>query len=358
MPLGLGLVKSTALNPLITGALLYSLTRAPPEIKTRALEALAALPYKVETQTVITTLKWLFGLGSAGLINSILNRFAHNHWTLSTGAAPWVWDQELCVMTGGSGGLGQIVTRHLIKKGVRVAILDVQPPPQDLLNSGKVFFYKCDITTSSSVQDVANQIKKEHGVPSILCNNAGIGATALITEASDAFLDKIFKINLISHWYTVRAFLPDMIKAKKGHIISTASMASYTTCAGMVDYCVTKAGAQAFTDGLNQEIKWRYNAPWIQVSSINPYWVKTPLIAGWVDKTLAANWLFGSVSPVQDPEVVAARIAKVILSGKGAHVLLPEGNPLMTLAAAGRGLPHWLLEFSNDTQKNTAKGGH
>lgn len=42
-----------------------------------------------------------------------------------------------------------------------------------------------------------------------------------------------------------------MIKAKKGHIISTASMASYTTCAGMVDYCVTKAGAMAFTDGMS-----------------------------------------------------------------------------------------------------------
>lgn len=107
--------------------------------------------------------------------------------------------------------------------------------------------------------------------------------------------------------------------------------------------------------GLNQELKWRYNAPYIQVSSVNPYWIKTPLIAGWVDKTLAANKLFGAVSPVQEPEVVAKRIAEVILSGRGQHVLLPEGNPLMTLAAMGRGLPHWLHEFSNDTQKDTAK---
>ncbi|QIW97372.1 hypothetical protein AMS68_002890 [Peltaster fructicola] len=349
------LVGATLLNPFVTGGLLYGFTRASPEIKQRLLAALAKLPYKVEVETVVRVLQVLVAVGGLGFFNRLMNRFAHNHWTLSTGAVPWVWNQELCVMTGGSGGLGQIVTRHLIKKGVRVAILDVQPPPQELLNSGKVFFYKCDITTSASVKEVADKIKKEHGVASILCNNAGIGRTNLITEATDANLDKIFKINLISHWYTVREFLPDMIKAKKGHIISTASMASYTTCAGMVDYCVTKAGAQAFTDGLNQEIKWRYKAPWIQVSSINPYWVKTALISGWVDKTLAANWLFGSVSPVQDPEVVAARIAKVILSGKGAHILLPEGNPLMTFAAAGRGLPHWLLEFGNDTQKDTAR---
>ena len=134
--------------------------------------------------------------------------------------------------------------------------------------AGKVFFYKCDITSSASVKEVADQIKKELGTTTILCNNAGIGRTNLITEASDSHLDKIFKINLISHWYTVREFLPDMIEAKKGHIISTASMASYTTCAGMVDYCVTKAGAQAFTDGIfNPRSFDRLDAKPLQVST-------------------------------------------------------------------------------------------
>lgn len=127
--------------------------------------------------------------------------------------------------------------------------MKLQSTESNHVTAGKVFFYKCDITNSASVKEVADQIKKEHGTVSILCNNAGIGRTNLITEATDANLEKIFKINLISHWYTVREFLPGMIQAKKGHIISTASMASYTTCAGMTDYCVTKAGAQAFTDG-------------------------------------------------------------------------------------------------------------
>jgi len=352
MPSLLGL---TALNPVFTGALLYGFTQAPAEVKNHALAALAQLPFAVDVSTVVKTLKVLFGVGIVSTLNSILNRFAHNHWTLFTGAAPWEWNKELCVMTGGSGGLGVIVTRHLIKKGIRVAILDVQPPPKDLLDTGKVFFYKVDVTSSASIKEAADKIKAEHGVTTILMNNAGIGRTNLITEATDKNLDLIFKINVISHWYTVREFLPDMIKAKKGHIISTASMASYTTCAGMVDYCVTKAGAMAFTDGLNQEIKWRYNAPWIQVSSINPYWIKTPLIAGWVDKTLARTTLFNLASPLQDPEVVAKHMADVVLSGKGQHILLPKGNPLMTLAAMGRGLPHWLLEFANSTQASTAK---
>lgn len=122
------LITHTALNPVVTGALLYALTRAPAEIKDKALAALAALPFPVQVTSVVKALKVLFAIGGLRLFNRAMNRFAHNNWTFSTGAAPWVWDKELCVMTGGSGGLGQIVTRHLIKKGVKVAILDVAPP--------------------------------------------------------------------------------------------------------------------------------------------------------------------------------------------------------------------------------------
>lgn len=129
-----GILGLTAMNPVLTGGLLYGLTRASPEVKEKFLGYLAALPFKVEQQTAIKTLTVLFGVGVLSHLNKLLNRWAHNHWTFSTGAKPWVWNQELCVMTGGSGGLGQIVTRHLIKKGIRVCILDVQPPPAELLN--------------------------------------------------------------------------------------------------------------------------------------------------------------------------------------------------------------------------------
>lgn len=147
-----------------------------------------------------------------------------------------------------------------------------------------MFFYKCDITSSASVKEIADQIKKEHGTTTILCNNAGIGRTNLITEATDANLEKIFKINLISHWYTVREFLPDMIKAKKGHVISTASMASYTTCAGMVDYCVTKAGAMAFTDGMLRPYERAPTTPFSSSGS-----VRTPTLHTILTKSLFSH---------------------------------------------------------------------
>ena len=110
-------------------------------------------------------------------------------------------------------------------------------------------WYECDITNHEAVHEVADKIKSELGTVTILFNNAGIGKTATITEVSPEFLEKIFHINLISHWYTVKEFLPGMIQAKKGHIVSTASMASFVQVAGMVDYCVTKAGVMSFHEG-------------------------------------------------------------------------------------------------------------
>jgi hypothetical protein len=128
------LINHTLFNPFLSGAALYALTRSPPEIKQHALSALAAIPLDIPHGTAVTVLKALFGLGVVSYANGLLNRWAFNHWSLSNGAKPWKWDEELCVMTGGSGGLGVIVIGHLIKKGIRVAVLDISPPPKELLD--------------------------------------------------------------------------------------------------------------------------------------------------------------------------------------------------------------------------------
>lgn len=59
-----------------------------------------------------------------------------------------------------------------------------------------------------------------------------------------------------------------MIAGKKGHIISTASIASFFSVAGIVDYYTTKVGLLAFYEGLIQELKYPYNCPKIKTTVI------------------------------------------------------------------------------------------
>ena len=226
-----------------------------------------------------------------------------------------------------------------------------------------VSFYECDITKPESVTEVASSIKANIGSPTILVNNAGIGKTFNILDVPNEYLEKIMHINLISHWYTVKEFLPDMIKGKKGHIIAIASMASYTSVAGMVDYCVTKAGVMSFHEGahltrplntkvdsseaitgLTQELKHRYNAPFIQTTAVHPYWVQTALINDWEDS------LRNIKNPIMTPEFVAGHIARQIFSGKSGHLILPPSG-LLNAVSGARGWPKWLQEVVNDQTK-------
>lgn len=243
--------------------------------------------------------------------------------------------------------MGALVVKGLAAKGVKVAVLDVQPLPQDLENSPHVSFFKCDITAADEVKDTAVAVKSSLGTPSILCNNAGIADAHEILDASPTWLHKLFDVNLVSHFYLIQAFLPDMIKQKKGHIVSTASMASFVGCAGLVDYCATKAGVLALHEGLTQELKHRYNAPFIKTSIVHPIYVRTKLITSYAD-SLRRNRAI-----VIEPETVSNAIVKQILSGRSGQIVLPWW---MSAASGARGWPAWLQEILRDSTARDADG--
>jgi all-trans-retinol dehydrogenase (NAD+) len=124
-----------------------------------------------------------------------------------------------------------------------------------------VHYYKTDITSSKAIAEVASSIRSSYGHPTVLINNAGIGFGYTILEVPEDSLRKIFEVNTISHFLTVKEFLPEMVKQNHGHVVTVASMASFVTIAQNTDYSCTKAGAMAFHEGLTQELKHRYRAP-------------------------------------------------------------------------------------------------
>lgn len=111
-------------------------------------------------------------------------------------------------------------------------------------------FFACDITDSAAVKSTAERIRTTFGSPTILVNNAGIAQVHTILQTEDDWLLKIFKVNLLSNFTTVKAFLPSMIENNKGHIITMGSTATYLGVAGMADYCCTKTGVLAFHESM------------------------------------------------------------------------------------------------------------
>lgn len=130
-------------------------------------------------------------------------------------------------------------------------------------------FYQTGISSAAVIENVAEDLRREHGNPTVLINNAGTGNSMLIAEQPPEETERIFKINILSHFHLVRKFFPAMVKQNHGHVVTVASMASFVTQGKNVSYACTKAAALAFHEGLMQELKHRYKAPRVHTTYID-----------------------------------------------------------------------------------------
>jgi NAD(P)-dependent dehydrogenase (short-subunit alcohol dehydrogenase family) len=342
-----GTVPKVAFNPIVVGPLLWALTRAPASVRERLIDSVSILRDEEKLVTIIKSLKWLLALGVVGKVNAKLNDVALNAWRLKSEKTKWQWNKEIAVVTGGCSGIGLLIVKGLVKKGVRVAILDIQQLPATLQGYASIRLFACDITDPAAVRSAAESIRSTMGSPTILVNNAGIADAHSILDGSDEFVRKIFDVNILSHFTTVKAFLPDMIKANKGHVVSVASLASYVSVAGIVDYSATKAAVLAFHEGLNQELKHQYKAPSVLTTSVHPKWVRTPLVGSW-EAVLRKEG-----ESLLQPREVADAIVNQIFSCSSGQIFLPE---TMYGVAGLRGWPNWLQEKVRDGLAKTVLG--
>ncbi|KAF1363971.1 NAD(P)-binding protein [Lizonia empirigonia] len=303
--------------------------------------------------TVVRALKWLVVCGVVKHVNRALNGLALNSYRLRAERARWTWEKEVAVVTGGCSGIGALVVQRLASRGLRVAVLDIQQLPASLQGYAHIKFYACDITDPAAVAAAAHSSRTDLGSPSILINNAGVLDAHTILATSHAYLRKLFDVNVLSNWTTVQAFLPAMIRANKGHVVTIASTASYVGVAGMADYTASKAAVLSFHEGLNQELALSYKAPGVLTTSVHPNWVRTPLIEPVADE-LAKR---GAV--MIEPEEVADAVVAQVLSCKGAQVFVPRSAGKISLL---RALPNWVQEgvrkgVSKTITESVAVGG-
>lgn len=301
------------------------------------------------TFTALKIIVAFVGLSALYYIHSKLSEKVVNNFQVSE---PWVAGNELVLLTGGSGGIGRQIMEDLSYNGVRVVILDVKQPPFELPKN--VTFYQTDITSSTSLSKTATFIRREHGDPTIIINNAGVFHHGSILEKSEKYLRQTFDVNTVSHFLIMKEFLPDMIFKNRGHVVTIASIASFVAVGEMVDYCCSKASALAFHEGLRQELKFWYNAPNVRtrcesisqmsldsifglttISIVHPNWVMTPLIKGFTQH----QGEFGQL--LMTPQVVSDAVLEHIFKRQSGQIVLPKH---LGLAGSIRGFPIWLQE--------------
>ncbi|KAJ6282858.1 hypothetical protein J3E71DRAFT_361629 [Bipolaris maydis] len=236
-------------------------------------------------------------------------------WTLSFLTTPL----EIAVVTRGCNRIGRAIAEALTRHRICVAVLNVQAPPKAFKSNSLLTYFQCDISSPIAIAETADKIRNSLGHPSILVNNAAIVHSAhTILRTPSKFLSRIFDTNILSHWWLIQQFVPDIVAKNKGHIVSVASIASYLTSAANVDYATTKAAALAF-----------YEASGVKTTIVHPSWVRTPavkegLLSSGQDAKILEDFLL--------LEEVAEFIIRQIISRRGAHIFIPSfGAPILGL---------------------------
>src|SRR4029079_4343159 len=104
-----------------------------------------------------------------------------------------------------------------------------------------------------------------------LVNNAGVGRFANVADMTADIWREVIDTNLSGVFHYTHAALPELRRRGGGYIINISSLAGKNAFVGGAAYCASKAGLNAFSEALMQEV--RYDN--IRVSYVMPGSVST-----------------------------------------------------------------------------------
>ena len=186
---------------------------------------------------------------------------------------------EIALVTGASRGIGQAIAFELGARGATVvgtatSADGAQKITAALAEKGiKGAGLTMNVADKLSIEPALAQMEKEFGAPTILVNNAGITRDNLLMRMKDDEWDEIINTNLSSVFRLSKACIRGMTKARKGRIISIASVVGAMGNAGQTNYAAAKAGIIGFSKALAREVSSRG----ITINVIAPGFIETDM---------------------------------------------------------------------------------
>ena len=230
------------------------------------------------------------------------------------------FSSKITLITGGARGLGRLLALKIAARGSHVVLWDIDDESlakvaEEISAAGNnVTTYLCDVSQREMIYKIADKVRNEVGNVDIIINNAGVVTGKPFLECKDEQINRTMEINMMAHFWTVKAFLPDMIAANSGHIVTVASAGGIVGSARLVDYSASKFAAFGFDEALRAELKKQKLE--IHTTVVCPYFIKSEMFAGVRTK-------FSFLLPILDAEHVSEQIVKAI-ARKRRRLVMPQ----------------------------------
>jgi NAD(P)-dependent dehydrogenase (short-subunit alcohol dehydrogenase family) len=278
----------------------------------------------------------------------------------------WQLDGKVVLITGGGRGIGAAVAGELARRGAVPVLADVD---KDALAEaaaaigGDVLTVVADVSDYASCEAAVAAALDKHGRLDAVWANAGIGAGGPVQLTSAEVWARVIQVNLVGAHNTVKAALTPVIEAR-GHVMFTASLASFVHPPGVSAYAASKAGVEALADALRAEVAHEG----VTVGVLHPTWFATDLVREGDEQMQAFRRLRESmrppfaktypldaiVGPVAD--AFAERTDRVFLPRfvRLAHILRPIMNSRAVTRDQLKAAPEMLRLFREQVERDGA----
>lgn len=250
----------------------------------------------------------------------------------------------LAVVTGGGGGIGRATASALAAAGATVVAVDLDEAAAKetvaQLGAGH-HAYAVDVSDPAAMAELAATVAREHGVPDVVVNNAGIGMSGRFLDTGVEDWDAIIGVNLRGVVNGCAAFGPGMVARGSGHVVNVSSGLGYISSAETPAYCATKAAVLHLSRCLRAD--WAGSG--VGVSVICPGFINTPIATSTrylgPNAERTAELARKGFARAHPPEVVARSIVRAV---KGNRSIVPSGIEAWVGWYASRYVPTFVLD--------------
>lgn len=188
------------------------------------------------------------------------------------------FDDQVLLITGAARGIGAGVARGYVARGGRVALLGLEPDLLQALSEelgDAAHWWTADVRDAAELTAAVDAAASHFGRIDHVLANAGIASYGTVRQIDDPAFTRVVDINVNGVYRTLHAAIPHL-EVTGGYALVVASLASFTTLAGLASYNASKAGAESLALATRQEVAHLG----IGVGVCHPSWIDTDIVRG------------------------------------------------------------------------------